>query len=269
MSTPMASIHDTLNYHKMDRRLYERVMGLGRASTVARNIIALWMWLELIDVNVVHFLKDVTIPNVLLNFIKEAEAILDIIRQDSPPSDDDALVAIPFTADFVSEPFNLRFFYFNREVVVRGLTKMLDGVGTLIFNDHLSHMLNTYERTVSFAREQGMRLPTMPQELAQPYNSDIIPPLEDYRSLFITFSIGFALSREEIAEYFNEKMGECVDRVMLERRPTRATPMYGRIVFKSQALIDILLNGERLAKFTIRGTEIWGRKYIPRIGRTR
>ena len=67
--------------------------------------------------------------------------------------------------------------------------------------------------------------------------------------------------------YVCRRMGHCVERVMLERTAQGVTPMYGRIVYVSEALNEILLNGEGTVKFMIKGNEVWGRKYIPRIRR--
>ncbi|KAM0935556.1 hypothetical protein DsansV1_C29g0213091 [Dioscorea sansibarensis] len=266
----MATVYETLLYHKMDRRLYKEVMATGRNPELARNIITLWMWLELIGIKVIYHLQDITTSTCLfLNFIKEAEAILNVIRQDSPPSHKNKLTALPFTAAFSLKPINLQLFYYHSDVVVRGLTHLLNDIGTLIFNEEMNHMFNTYDMAISFAKQQGvMRPPTMPKELAMQYNPQVVlqSSLEDHRSLFITFSKGLPLRREEIAEYFNKKLGCFVERVMMERTPVGVTPMYGRIVFVIEALIDVLLNGENIIKFSIKGRQVWGRKYIPRVG---
>lgn len=201
----MASILEILNYHKMDRRLYEKILGLGRLANVARNIVALWMMLEFMSIDVIYCVKDITAPILLLDFVLEAEAILNVIRPgSSSSSDNDELIAIPLTANFANESIDLRFFSCHSDVIVRGLTYILDGVGTLIFNDELNQMLLNYERTLSFSQHQGLRSPAIPEELGRQYNSRVTPSLEDHRSLFITFSRGFALRREEIMAYFNE-----------------------------------------------------------------
>lgn len=40
--------------------------------------------------------------------------------------------------------------------------------------------------------------------------------------------------------------------------------MYGRIIFKSEAFVSLVLNGEHTVKITIGYRQIWLRKYIPR-----
>ncbi|KAJ0970671.1 hypothetical protein J5N97_018630 [Dioscorea zingiberensis] len=258
----MASIREILNYHKMDRRLYERVLGLGRLPTSARNIVALWMWLELMGIDVIRYLQNITASTQLLNFVNEAEAILNVIRQQSPPPSDNE--ALPFTSHFATEPINLRFFYFHSDVVMRGLTYLLDGVGTIIFNDQLNYMANTYETAVSLARQQGMRPVTMPVELAMQFNSRAVPSSEDHRSLFIAFSKGSTLRMEEITEYFNERLGHCIEKVMVEDTMVGVMrPMYGRVVFESEAPIEILLSGEQMVMFVVKGNNVWGRRYVP------
>lgn len=204
----MATVYETLLYHKMDRRLYKEVMAMGRIPELARNIITLWMWLELIGIKVIYHLQDISTSTCLfLSFIKEAEAILKVIRQDSPPSHKDELKTLPFTAAFSMKPINLQFFYHHSDVVVRGLTYLLNEIGTLIFNEEMNHMFHTYDMALSFAKQQGVRSPCMPKKLAMQYNPQVIQyssSLADHRSLFITFSKGLPLKREEIAEYFNK-----------------------------------------------------------------
>lgn len=52
---------------------------------------------------------------------------------------------------------------------------------------------------------------------------------------------------------------------MVERTAAgAATPVYGRIVFTSEAYIGLVLNGKQLVKFTIKGRQLWARKYEPR-----
>ena len=41
--------------------------------------------------------------------------------------------------------------------------------------------------------------------------------------------------------------------------------MYGRIIFKSEAFVSLVLNGEELVKVSIDGRQFWLRRYIPRV----
>jgi len=60
------------------------------------------------------------------------------------------------------------------------------------------------------------------------------------------------------------KWGDCVVRVLMEKTMGGNMPMYGRIIFKTEAIMNLVLNGERLVKITIDHRQIWLRKYVPR-----
>ena len=40
--------------------------------------------------------------------------------------------------------------------------------------------------------------------------------------------------------------------------------MYGRIIFKTEAVVQLVRNGERLIKISIDQRQIWLRKYVPK-----
>ncbi|VAH69208.1 unnamed protein product [Triticum turgidum subsp. durum] len=61
-----------------------------------------------------------------------------------------------------------------------------------------------------------------------------------------------------------KKWGNCVVRVLMEKTKGGHMPMYGRIIFKTEAIVKLVLNGERLVKISIGQREIWLRKYVPR-----
>jgi hypothetical protein len=50
----------------------------------------------------------------------------------------------------------------------------------------------------------------------------------------------------------------------MEKTSSGNAPMYGRIIFKSEAFVRLVLNGQRLVKITVGYREIWLRKYVPR-----
>jgi hypothetical protein len=50
----------------------------------------------------------------------------------------------------------------------------------------------------------------------------------------------------------------------MEKTTGGTPPMYGRIIFKSEAFVSLVLNGEPLVKITVGHRQIWLRKYIPR-----
>jgi hypothetical protein len=77
---------------------------------------------------------------------------------------------------------------------VRGVAEILDGVGTLIFDDRLYRL---------YRRHQTGLLGRHP-ELEEPYVSLPVTVPEDCRSMFITFSRGQSVERDEIFDYFRQ-----------------------------------------------------------------
>jgi hypothetical protein len=74
------------------------------------------------------------------------------------------------------------------------VAEILDGVGKLIFDDRLQVLLRRYQTG----------LVGNPPELMAPYRGKPVAVPEDCRSMFITFSKGMPLDREEIFEYFRQ-----------------------------------------------------------------
>ncbi|CAM0149321.1 unnamed protein product [Urochloa decumbens] len=87
--------------------------------------------------------------------------------------------------------------------------------------------------------------------LEAPYTCRPVAVPEDCGSMFLTFSKGQPIERQEIFDYFRQKSGDCIVRVL----------MYGRIIL-SEAFVSLVLNGEPLVKITIANRQIWLRKYI-------
>ncbi|CAD6254885.1 unnamed protein product [Miscanthus lutarioriparius] len=102
------------------------------------------------------------------------------------------------------------------------------------------------------------------QEPEAPYERIVITVPEDCRSMFITFSEGQPVERDDIFSYFRETWGDCIVRVLMEKTTCRVQPMYGRVIFKSKTFVSLVLNGVEHASLFIGGREIWLREYIPR-----
>lgn len=57
--------------------------------------------------------------------------------------------------------------------------------------------------------------------------------------------------------------GPCVETVMVEKVAPGETPVYGRMILRSAAMIPVVLDGEQTAKFLIKGRHLWARIYVP------
>ncbi|KAK3146625.1 hypothetical protein QOZ80_3BG0269150 [Eleusine coracana subsp. coracana] len=233
------------------REAYERFISMGVNEQQARNAVALLLWLEqateVMAIRRVHEFN----AHAILCLAVEANKILDCLRGQP---DNFAFPEIPFISSLCNNTIDPAFIVFQQDVAAHCVADILDGIGPLVFNDRL-YLL--YRRSTT-----GLcyRFP----ELEAPYTFRMVTVPEDYRSMFITFSRGQPLEREEIFDYFRQKWGDCVVRVLMEKTTGGAPPMYGRIIFKSEAFVSLVLNGEQLIKVTINYRQIWLRRYIPR-----
>uniref|UniRef100_A0A0E0EWA5 RRM domain-containing protein n=2 Tax=Oryza TaxID=4527 RepID=A0A0E0EWA5_9ORYZ len=249
MAGQMFTVRDVLYMYSDARTAYDRFVGIGSNPEQARNAVALLVWLDQCNVRAIQHLPGLS-PTAVSLVAAEANSVLDCLRGPEP-----VVPAIPLISALCKDgDVDPRFFTFHQDLVVRGVADILDGVGSLIFNNHLNKMLRRYQTG----------LVGNPPELMAAYSCLSVAVPEDCRSMFITFSRGAPIDREEIFDYFRQKWGDCVVRVLMEKTAGGSQPMYGRIIFRSEAFVQLVLNGERLVKISIRHRQIWLRKYVPR-----
>ncbi|KAK1272614.1 hypothetical protein QJS04_geneDACA012475 [Acorus gramineus] len=219
------NVDDLMNFHAIDISLYLRlVRRLGTTPDSAKRTLAFWLWLEHVGL-----------------------ARDNLTRHISSRPD-------PVVARFIAEAESCI------NIITRDDNDEEEEMGSVPF-------------TASVAANErfGLRFLAVHRDVARKGVARVLDGVcgvifdeEDRRSLFVTFSKGNPLSREEITIFFNERWGDCVERVMMERTSPGVAPMYGRIVFKNAAFIVMILNGESLVKFSINGRQMWARMYVPR-----
>ncbi|CAN6247592.1 unnamed protein product [Urochloa humidicola] len=250
------TVRDMLYFYCDARNVYERFVDMGSHPEQARNAVALLLWLDPAHHRAIRHLPSLS-PAAAGIVAAEANSILGCLRQPlhqlvGPPP------AVPFISALCQEggigEVDAAFLAFNQDLVVRGVADILDGAGALIFDDHLYRLLRRHQTGLVGRR----------QELEAPYTCRPVTVPEDCRSMFVTFSKGQPIERQEIFDYFRQKWGDCIVRVLMEKTTGGIPPMYGRIIFKSEAFVSLVLNGEPLVKITIANRQIWLRKYIPR-----
>ncbi|THU55225.1 hypothetical protein C4D60_Mb11t04330 [Musa balbisiana] len=290
-----------LLFHTQERDFYCRlVRQLDQNPERMKQVIALWLWFESIDHY--EFIRRVSSYNgddVILGFVGEAEACLDRLMGQHEQTRGDEL---PLTSSLMAEKMDLRFFESHRDEAIKGVRHMFDNVCQIIFDDGLVeraaeaanhpddhrlrpsglHDISPPTREGSSQGEGGassagvaVSLPAQARTvlppggsrlnpMARPWSPEINRSPEDLRSMFITFSRGHPISRQDIVEFFNEHYGPCLETVMMERTSPGQLPMYGRLVFRNASTIARVLNGQRRAKFIINGRHLWARMYTPR-----
>ncbi|XP_048547293.1 uncharacterized protein LOC125526696 [Triticum urartu] len=244
-------VREVLYVYSVARQAHERFLSVCGSPEKAQNTVALLVWLDQGTISAIHHVPAMA-PDAVAVVAEEANAVLECLRHQVPE-----LPPIPLISALCMQGgfhIELSFFAFHQDLVVRGVAHYLDGAGKFVFDDRLHALL----------RRSETGLIVNPPELMAPYTSQPVAMPEDCRSMFITFSKGNALHREEIFEYFRQKWGDCVVRVLMEKTKGGHTAMYDRIMFKTEVIVKLVLNGERLVKISIGQREIWLRKYVPR-----
>lgn len=192
----VTTVRDVLYRYAFARGVYERLVGdCGCHPQVARNAVALLLWFDgqagTSQQQVISRLPGMS-TTALDHLITELNCVIHCLLMRDLPGPPTPLLSALCQDSRMDCP---RFFDSNRGLIVRGVADLLDGVCTLIFDDRLYHLLRRYQTGLVG------RIP----ELEAPYASAVVVTVpEDYRSMFVTFSRGQSVERDEIFNYFRE-----------------------------------------------------------------
>ncbi|XP_065851157.1 uncharacterized protein [Euphorbia lathyris] len=268
------TIEELHAFHSMDREVFSRmVFQLIRDPAQTLLVMAMWLWLETIGYkNIV--IKLVPLSQVLLNAIAN-EAVLCLKCLD-PNLKEEMSAEIPLTSRLVDKELSLQMFSLHKFSAITGIKYLLNSVCSTIFTDMLQLVLGSSSSSSS----QALVMPGFPHRVFG--NVSILPRAvdfdfpqdelwswnpsktvsEDDRTMFLTFSRGFPVTREEVINLFSELIGVgVVDVKMQHKTPGNEQPLFGKMVLDSIASVDKILNGNPIAKFRIKGKHIWARKY--------
>ncbi|OEL37251.1 hypothetical protein BAE44_0001731 [Dichanthelium oligosanthes] len=288
MASSLTTMEKLVLFHKLESDLFHRLVhDLAQDPATMRWVIALWLWLESAGHH--DFIRRVAaLPGpVVVRFVEEAIACLRCLA--SPGQGSEAGVGdnrdrrLSCTNALLTEPIDdVGYFQGHREVL-DGVTHQYRSVCLAVCNVGSSTtcvpaappMVSSPVHVAPMAaplplNPMAASFPLNPMAASFPLNPMAAPwipvqsPLpDDYRALFITFSKGYPISREDIMEFFNSVFGPCVETVMVEKVPPGQQPVYGRVILRSAALIPVVLEGKQTAKFLIKGRHLWARIYIP------
>lgn len=177
-------------FHNAERKLYRLLVEkLGIGADSARAAIALWLWMESIGYNDLTSRIFSLDDHLLQAAMGEAQACASVLQPNSPrPTSNSDL---PITASLVNEPLNLRFFHHNKDVVARAVAHFLHKIYGVTLNDN-------FTKVPDMSRSSTSTLNPM----ARPWEPDVGRGSTERRSMFLTFSRGFPLTKEEILTLF-------------------------------------------------------------------
>ncbi|XP_051197008.1 uncharacterized protein [Lolium perenne] len=144
------------------------------------------------------------------------------------------------------------------------------GEGTSSRNLHLqtSHMLLQDIKGV-YECQPTSRLVTLFDNLSfrERHDNPIMQQLSDVprdeRTLFVTFSNGYPLTKDELHDFFMRHYGD-VEEITVEEPIGNKQPLYAHVIFYSQVTLFRVLDGNLRVKFMTRGKHLWARQYVPK-----
>ncbi|XP_018443312.1 uncharacterized protein LOC108815160 [Raphanus sativus] len=84
------------------------------------------------------------------------------------------------------------------------------------------------------------------------------------RTIFLTFSRGYPVSREEVHGYFTWRFGDMIEAIHMGGTEGTGQNLYATMLLNSPSKIpEILMEGVFRTKYTINGKHVWARKFIP------
>ncbi|KAG6508409.1 uncharacterized protein LOC121980023 [Zingiber officinale] len=273
-------VYDMLYYHRIDRVIYDRLIAHGANPIVARNIIALLYTLDdRMGFHIISYLSNkynddppislllrisieaeslvdwgLNNDSAFFRLIAEAESILACIRGDLPPRKSPQ--EIPLLSSLRSVPMDLDYFNRHRHETAAGIAHALafGKFGRFFFDDALFTTFLRCKVANMDAYRRNASPPLMPPELETEL-SDIVTSVNE-RSLIINFLRASPLTEREIAFYFQEQLGNCVERVEKMPAAATATHLCTRVVFKLEGYVALVFHGQIEFELAINGKQV-------------
>ncbi|XP_031253902.1 uncharacterized protein LOC116111881 [Pistacia vera] len=258
-------------FHNIDRLLFTwLVHSLGRDPRESMQVIALWIWLEQVGqcrYLVANMLK--WPATLITSLADEAVLLLTCIESNEKTIDD---VHVPLTQRMTKDGVSLKYFHENRLAIIHGVTRNINDVCSKAFVDVLPNVLLPTVNDIAVQRSllRSDEMVEMLRRLAISSNSDeqemnkeeVVP--QDERTIFLTFSKGYPISKNEIKDFFTRNFGECIETICMQEAAAVEQPLYARLVVYSASVMEVVLDGQSKAKFSINGKHVWARKFVRR-----
>ncbi|KAK7400719.1 hypothetical protein VNO78_12000 [Psophocarpus tetragonolobus] len=269
-------------FHKMHRETFcYLVFILHRDLTQSLLVMALWIWLEhngYPNISNQVMALHLTFVDALYN---EALSCLQCLEVENLVISNGG--DLPSTTNLTQRHISLRIFNEKRYTIIAGIKSVLKNICARIFADIFQIILkrNDIRR---FGTSQGnisdipLTIPHFSHSLFGTIDMQNIvnPDLFDMRiwtkgpcddvtiddkSMFLTFSRGFPVSKAEVIKLFTSRYGNCIEKLSMRNTDCHHQPLFAIMILKTVGTIDQILKGQRVAKLQIHGKHIWIRKY--------
>ncbi|KAF9602659.1 hypothetical protein IFM89_030547, partial [Coptis chinensis] len=267
---------DLRMFHRAEVQLFNRIVGRMKINwLVTKKVMSLWFCLE--EVGYAGLLEKICLcdDKTVKIIFKETTSCFHSFGPDAtePRNLDEDL----FMSGLVNKPINRGFIYTNRDIIFERTTHFLNTICNVIFDKNAAREVDPEKRVVLFrdvgecsrsqaetsTRSRHVSRPSSLDPFARPFYANQRPP-RDQRTMFLTFSDGYPLCREEIIDYFTKRYGDVVEEVIMEETREKVAPKCAKIVFRNVLTIPLILGQKEKAKFCVNGKQLWARMFIPR-----
>ncbi|XP_057981091.1 uncharacterized protein LOC131166511 [Malania oleifera] len=235
-------------FHTIDRELYTRlVLALGRDTGETMHVMALWLCLEGAGGGQLLVKKLLSVPHTLLYFLAD-EALVNLrcieTEYSFPTATELPLTQSLLTTD-TAATISPRFFPDNRFAVLRGVTRIFDDAASppcAVPQQIFTRRLNSCDW--------------------HRFTICMTSALNGSGTIFLTFSKGYPISEIEVRDFLHRVINFVISLYIWQEVTGEEQVLYARLVVHSPAVIEVALDGQSKAKFSIEGKHVWGRKYI-------
>ncbi|KAF6134755.1 hypothetical protein GIB67_002156 [Kingdonia uniflora] len=238
-------------FHSVDRQIFNRlVIDLSRDIAESKNVIALWSWFE--EVGFGDFGQSVLrLKNSLLQSVAdEAKNCLICMQLPSLPLlPFNPTLPLPLAKLLSGMDISLQYVFDNRDHAQYWITKSV--------NDTLDQVFDDIIAIVPFARAMRKPLPPTP----------VGPVSKDERTLFMTFSRGYPITKSEIRNSLTWMHGDCIESIQMQDVRSImyvSHTLFAIVILRSASVLPKILGGQEMRKFTINGKHAFARIYVPK-----
>ncbi|GLT81865.1 hypothetical protein SLE2022_002950 [Rubroshorea leprosula] len=234
------SMEELKNFHTTDRYAYARLtISLGLDPLLSMIIVAFWNWLERLGFR--NFVKNSeTLSDAdLYALANEAVSCLRCLECFSEELFPWIQIDVPQTGRLAGQVISLGHIFPGKEFTIKAIMDFVNNVCARAFADIVP-------RTTKLPENEN-------------HVQDPTPAPENNRTLFITFSKGHPISKQELEDLITRKFGYCVETIYMKIDPE---PLFARVVVHSTSDITKILGDNDLVKFSINGKDVWVRRFV-------
>jgi hypothetical protein len=272
-------------FHRMDRKIFSLlVVQLARDPSLCLLVMALWLCLENLGYpSLISKLVGISL-NIINGVAQEAESCLMCLELENFPIPKNG--GLLLTTTILEMEISLQLFKMRRYSIIYGVKSVLNQTCARIFDDILLSVLGTthvsrlippypyYRPMIDIPKFPHRLFGKFPPTNFEEFDCDLFGQriwknrrlfdnLKDGdKTLFLTFSKGFPVTREEVRYFFTINYGDnCIMDIRMGRRSSNGQVLHATMVVNNLEILDKILNGRRVAKFNFNRKHIWARKF--------